>query len=138
MSQKHAFVIYAGASESGRVFHALTHAKQAHARGDNAEVYFAAEGTQWPGVLADASHPMHGLFDDMLRAKVVKGACKTARMPLGTPILQGQLAASSKARKRATDKSTSWVWKTQAGAYGYSKEHEYGTDTSCYYRHGMH
>ena len=83
MSQKHAFVIYAGAGEPGRVFHALTHAKQAHARGDNAEVYFAAEGTQWPGVLADASHPMHGLFDDMLRAKVVKGACENCANAFG-------------------------------------------------------
>lgn len=83
MSQKHAFVIYAGASESGRVFHALTHAKQAHTRGDNAEVYFAAEGTQWPGALADASHPMHGLFDDMLRTKVVKGACENCANAFG-------------------------------------------------------
>ncbi len=83
MSQKHVFVIYAGVGESGRVFHALTHAKQAHARGDSTEVYFAAEGTQWPGVLTDTSHPMHGLFDDMLRAKVVKGACENCANAFG-------------------------------------------------------
>ncbi len=76
MSNKHAFVVYAGPNEAGRVFHALTHAKQAHARQDAAELYFAAEGTCWPGVLASAEHPMHALYADLLDAGVIKGACE--------------------------------------------------------------
>lgn len=83
MPQKHAFIIYAGSSETGRVFHALTHAKQAHTRGDGAEVYFAAEGTQWPGRLAEKTHPMHALFDELLQANVVKGACENCANAFG-------------------------------------------------------
>lgn len=83
MSQKHAFVIYAGSDDPGRVFHALTHAKQAHARGDSAEVYFAAEGTQWPGVLAEGTHPMHPLFEEVLLAGVIKGACENCATAFG-------------------------------------------------------
>ncbi len=75
MSNKHAFVIYSGQNETGRVFHALTYAKQAHARGDDAEVYFSAEGTYWPGVLADPAHHMHSLFDEVRRSGLIEGAC---------------------------------------------------------------
>ena len=48
---KQVFVIYAGPGEAGRVFHALIYARQAHGRGDDVGVYFAAEGTYWPGTL---------------------------------------------------------------------------------------
>jgi hypothetical protein len=81
--KKHAFVIYAGPNETGRVFHALTHAKQAHTRGDGAEVYFAAEGTYWPSVLTDASHSMHPLFNEMLQVGVIKGACENCANAFG-------------------------------------------------------
>lgn len=83
MSKKHAFVIYAGSGEPGRVFHALTHAKQAHRRGNAVEVYFAAEGTVWPGALADSVHPMHALFEEVLLAGVIKGACENCASAFG-------------------------------------------------------
>lgn len=83
MSQKHAFIIYAGADESGRVFHALTHARQAHVRGDAVAVYFAAEGTQWPGVLAEANHSMHGLFDAVRGMHIIQGACENCATAFG-------------------------------------------------------
>lgn len=82
-SQQHAFVVYAGSAEPGRVFHALTHAKQAHARGDRTELYFGAEGTVWPGLLSDAQHPMHGLFDEVRTAGIVKGACENCAAAFG-------------------------------------------------------
>ncbi len=75
-TKKQAFVIYAGQNESGRVFHALAHAKQAHSRGDSVEVYFAAEGTYWPGVLAERDHSMHTLFKEVSQAGTIKGACE--------------------------------------------------------------
>jgi hypothetical protein len=83
MPQKHAFIIYAGANELGRVFHALTHAMQAHHRGNATEVYFAAEGTIWPGMLADPAHPMHSLFNEVSLAGVVKGACENCAKAFG-------------------------------------------------------
>lgn len=83
MSHKHAFVVYAGPHETGRVFHALTHAKQAHARQDATELFFAAEGTYWPGALAKAEHPMHSLYADLLGAGVIKGACENCAIAFG-------------------------------------------------------
>lgn len=83
MTKKHAFVVYAGPAETGRVFHALTHAKQAHARGDQAAVYFAAEGTFWPVQLASPEHPMHSLFADLMDQQVVKGACENCATAFG-------------------------------------------------------
>jgi hypothetical protein len=83
MSQKHAFIVYGGNTEPGRVFHALTHAKQAHERGDRAEIYFAAEGTAWPGVLADQANPMHALFEEVSKAGLVKGACENCATAFG-------------------------------------------------------
>jgi predicted peroxiredoxin len=84
MSQKkQAFVIYSGPNETGRVFHALTHAKQAHHRGDDTAVYFAAEGTYWPGILAESSHSMHPLFNEMLQTGAIKGACENCATAFG-------------------------------------------------------
>ena len=80
---KHAFVVYAGPAETGRVFHALTHAKQAHALGDQAKVYFAAEGTYWPGALSDSNHPMHGLFNEVSSTKLIEGACENCAVAFG-------------------------------------------------------
>ena len=81
--KKHAFVVYAGPNEPGRVFHALTYAMQAHARGDSAELYFAAEGTHWPGALADGGHSMHQLFVDVSGAGVIQGACENCALAFG-------------------------------------------------------
>lgn len=83
MSKKHAFVIYSGQHEIGRVFHALTYARQARQRGDGAEVYFAAEGTYWPGVLAQPTHHMHALFEEVRRAGLVAGACHACAIAFG-------------------------------------------------------
>lgn len=83
MSNKHAFIIYSGQNETGRVFHALTYAKQAHARGDVSEINFAAEGTYWPGVLTEASHSMHALFDEVRQAGLVNGACHKCAIAFG-------------------------------------------------------
>jgi predicted peroxiredoxin len=76
-------VIYAGQNEPGRVFHALIHAKQAHSRGDDTQVYFAAEGTYWPGVLTENSHSMHALYKEVSQAGVIKGACENCANAFG-------------------------------------------------------
>jgi len=83
MHNKHAFVVYAGQNESGRVYHALAHAKQVHARGDVSELYFAAEGTYWASVLGQESHPMHSLFHGLKESGVVKGACQNCAESFG-------------------------------------------------------
>ena len=82
-TKKQAFVIYAGPNEPGRVFHALAYAKQAHTRGDSVEVYFAAEGTHWPGVLAEDGHSMHSLFEEVSQAGAIKGACENCAIAFG-------------------------------------------------------
>ncbi len=80
---KHAFIIYAGPAETGRVFHALIHAKQARQRGDETAVYFAAEGTVWPGTLADAAHHLHSLFTEVKASGSLKGACENCAAAFG-------------------------------------------------------
>lgn len=83
MSKKHAFIIYSGPTENGKVFHAMTHAKQAFKRGDISELYFAAEGTAWPGILSDKEHPMNELFESIKRTEVLQGACKNCAVAFG-------------------------------------------------------
>lgn len=83
MKQKHAFVVYSGASELGKVFHALTHAKQANRRGDEVELFFAGEATAWPEKLAVKTHPMHELFMEVLNAGVIEGACQNCAVAFG-------------------------------------------------------
>ncbi|MFY9314408.1 MAG: DsrE family protein [Burkholderiales bacterium] len=83
MKQKHAFVVYSGAGDTGKAFHALIHAKQAHRRGDEVELYFAGEGTVWPEKLADAGHPMHGLFMEVRDAGAIAGACRNCAVAFG-------------------------------------------------------
>lgn len=73
---KHAFIVYAGENELGKAFHAMSHAKQAHARGDETELYFAAEGTAWPEILSHSEHPMHMLFSEINESGLIKGACE--------------------------------------------------------------
>ena len=82
-TKKHAFVIYASQNEPGRVFHALIHAKQAHLRGDNTQVYFAAEGTYWPGALTEESQSMHALYKEISQANIIKGACQNCAIAFG-------------------------------------------------------
>ena len=83
MSKKQAFIVYAGENENGRVFHAMTHARQALDRGETSELYFAAEGTAWPSVLADNKHPMNGLFGALKEAGVIQGACENCVVAFG-------------------------------------------------------
>lgn len=83
MSKKQAFIVYASENESGRIFHAMTHARQAHERGDTSKLYFAAEGTAWPTLLANKTHPMHGLFSILQSAGVVEGACENCAVAFG-------------------------------------------------------
>jgi sulfur relay (sulfurtransferase) complex TusBCD TusD component (DsrE family) len=80
---KHAFIVYAGPSETGRAFHALTHARQAHERGDESALYFAAEGTAWPALLAAPDHPLHGLFMFVRDTGVLRGACENCAAAFG-------------------------------------------------------
>lgn len=73
---KHAFVVYSGKKDAGKVFHAMTHTKQASIRGDDVDLYFAGEGTSWPDILANTDHPMNELFEDIKEKGLIKGACK--------------------------------------------------------------
>jgi len=59
MTKKQAFIVYASEKENGRVFHAMTHARQAYERGDTSELYFAAEGTAWPALSSSQSIQYH-------------------------------------------------------------------------------
>lgn len=90
---KHAFIVYAGSAETGRAFHALTHARQAHARGDLAELYFAAEGTAWPALLAAPTHPLHELFAFVRDAGVLRGACENCAIAFGHAESAGTVCA---------------------------------------------
>lgn len=83
MTKKQAFIVYASEKENGRVFHAMTHARQAHERGDTSELYFAAEGTAWPALLADGEHPMHGLFGKLKETGIIQGACENCAVAFG-------------------------------------------------------
>lgn len=83
MNPKHAFVVYAGEHEPGRLFHALTHARQIHARGGEAQLYFAAEGSGWPHLLGNADHDMHALFAELREQGVIQGACENCAVAFG-------------------------------------------------------
>jgi hypothetical protein len=54
----------------------MIHAKQEHVRGDTTKLYFAAEGTAWPLILAEPDHPMHELFGELMSNGVIAGACE--------------------------------------------------------------
>jgi len=90
MSKKQAFIVYAGKNENGRVFHAMTHARQAFERGDTCELYFAAEGTVWPAMLADSKHPMNELFDTLQGTGVIQGACENCAIAFGNDQTAGK------------------------------------------------
>ena len=82
--RKQAFVVFSGPSELGKVFHALTYAKQAKQRGDQTELYFAGEGTHWPEILAKPDHPVHGLFKEVQDLGIIEGACQNCANAFGT------------------------------------------------------
>jgi len=56
-----------------RVVHAMMTAKEFAGAGDDVELMFDGAGTQWPGVLADADHKSHRLFEQV--HEVITGAC---------------------------------------------------------------
>lgn len=61
----------------------MTHARQAHERGDTNELYFATEGTAWPALLANGEQPMHGLYGKLKETGVIKGACENCAVAFG-------------------------------------------------------
>lgn len=79
----HDFIIYAGPDATGRVFHALIHARQTHLRGDPTRVFFAAEGTAWPLALSDPGHALHALFAQLLGSGVIAGTCENCAVAFG-------------------------------------------------------
>lgn len=86
MPQKHSFVVYSGNNgnaDASRVYHAMAHAKQVHDRGDIAKLYFAGEGTYWPGALADKAHSMNTLFNDLQDRQIIVGACQNCAVAFG-------------------------------------------------------
>lgn len=83
MSKKQAFIVYSGEKENGQVFHAMTYARQAFERGDVCELYFAAEGTIWPALLADSKHPMNELFGILQSKDIIQGACENCAVAFG-------------------------------------------------------
>lgn len=53
----------AGGEEAlGRVFNGLAAAYDFAQRKIEASIYFQGAGTRWPGVLANADHPVHALY----------------------------------------------------------------------------
>ena len=77
------FIVYSGPEANGKVFHAMIHAKQAHVRGDTTKLYFAAEGTAWPLILAEPDNPMHELFGELMSNGVIAGACENCAKAFG-------------------------------------------------------
>ncbi len=81
---KHAFIVYSGEKDIGKVFHAMIYAKQANSRGDKVELYFAAEGTALPDILAKKEHSMNSLFEDVNNDGIIKGACENCSIAFNT------------------------------------------------------
>lgn len=51
-----------GEDALGRMFNGLAAAYDFKQRGTAVSIYFQGAGTRWPGVLAQADHPVHALF----------------------------------------------------------------------------
>ncbi len=49
----------------GRVFNGLATAFDVRSQGGQASILFHGPATRWPGVLADAEHPAHGLYQEV-------------------------------------------------------------------------
>jgi hypothetical protein len=55
-----------GADESlGRVFNALASAYEFKANKDEVTIIFQGAGSRWPARLAEAEHPVHGLYEEV-------------------------------------------------------------------------
>ncbi|CDG85910.1 DsrE family protein [Janthinobacterium agaricidamnosum] len=52
----------AGEEALGRMFNGLAAAYDFKQKGADVGIYFQGTGTRWPGVLAEASHPVHALY----------------------------------------------------------------------------
>lgn len=52
----------AGEEALGRMFNGLAAAYDFKQKNIDVGIYFQGTGTRWPGVLADAAHPIHALF----------------------------------------------------------------------------
>lgn len=63
----------AGGEGLGRVVNALNAAHEFKSVGDEVRVLFSGAGTKWIGQLAQPSHRLHGLFQEL--NGVVAGAC---------------------------------------------------------------
>jgi len=61
----------------GRVFNGLSTAYECKQAGEPVTVVFLGAGTRWPGVLAQADHPAHGLFESV-RELVAGASCGCA------------------------------------------------------------
>ena len=83
MTKKYAFIVYSGINETGKAFHAMTHAKQAFEQKNISELYFAAEGTAWPAELTKKEHPMNALFESLQTSEVIQGACENCAIAFG-------------------------------------------------------
>src|SRR5262245_49624988 len=80
----------------GRLFNGLATAHEFQRAGEPVTVLFQGAGTRWSGVLADATHPAHGLFQD-LREVVAGVSCACAEVfgatadadACGLPLVKG-------------------------------------------------
>jgi hypothetical protein len=66
-----------GEEALGRAFNGLASAYDFQQRGIDSAIYFQGTGTRWPGVLADAQHPLHALFN-AVQASVAGVSCGCA------------------------------------------------------------
>lgn len=60
-------------ADLGRVFNALTAAKEFKEGGDEVRLIFDGAATKWPGVLSDPRHQAHDVYEAV--SDVVEGAC---------------------------------------------------------------
>jgi hypothetical protein len=100
MQQKTAIVILSdpnsGEEALGRLFNGLAAAHEFQRAGEPVTVLFQGAGTRWSGVLADAAHPAHGLFEEVrdVVAGVSRGCAEVfgataAANACGLPLIAG-------------------------------------------------
>jgi hypothetical protein len=81
-----------GEEALGRVFNALAATYELKARNQDVELVFQGTGTRWTGVLTQADHPAHALFESV--------ADKVAGASLGCAVVFGALESAQEARLR--------------------------------------
>jgi hypothetical protein len=77
-----------GEEALGRVFNALAATYELKARNQDVELVFQGTGTRWTGVLTQADHPAHALFESV--------ADKVAGASLGCAVVFGALESAQK------------------------------------------